>query len=252
MEIVFLGSGTSHGIPTIACACPVCTSENPKNNRTRASVWIRTGGRSLLIDTSTDFRIQAIREKITKLDVILFTHAHADHLHGLDDIRPLCWDKRIPVYGNSPTLSEIRRRFSYIFEDTQRGGGKPKIDLMELGETAEDIGGVRVQPIPIKHGSLDILGFRIGDFAYLTDCSEIPSESYDLLHDLDTLVIGALRDRPHETHFSVSQALAEVEKLRPARTYFTHLCHNLEHEELKSRLPSGVEPAFDGLILKLE
>ncbi|TFG62402.1 MAG: MBL fold metallo-hydrolase [Spirochaetales bacterium] len=251
MQIIFLGTGTSHGIPCIACSCAICTSSDPKNARTRASIWIRHRHLSLLIDTSTDFRFQAIREGMTSLDAIFFTHAHADHLHGLDDIRPLCRDKTMPVYGNEATLTEIRSRFNYIFEDTQKGGGKPKIELISLGNGAVDLGDLAVQPVPIKHGSLDILGFRLGGFAYLTDCSGIPEESYKLLENLEILVIGALRDKPHETHFSVPEALAEIGRIRPERAYFTHLCHNLEHQELLSRLPPNVEPAYDGQVLDL-
>ncbi len=248
MKVTFLGTGTSHGIPVSGCGCEVCTSTDPRNTRTRCSVWIEDGNTSVLIDTSTDFRAQSLREGIPAVDAIFFTHAHADHVHGLDDIRPYCWVKTIPVYGNSATIREIENRFSYIFNRTQKGGGKPKIILNEM-DYPVTTNGLKIIPVPIIHGSLGIFGFRVGGFAYLTDCSEIPGASYPLLEDLEVLVIGALRYRKHETHFSVSQALEEVTKIGPERTYFTHICHKLEHKRLISELPDHVRPAWDGLTL---
>ncbi|MEW5816607.1 MAG: MBL fold metallo-hydrolase [Spirochaetota bacterium] len=251
MKITFLGSGTSHGVPVIGCNCPVCTSTNPKNNRTRASIWVRNENTSVLVDTSTDFRTQAIREGLSTLDAIFFTHAHADHLHGLDDIRPISKNITIPVYGNQRTLEELKFRFDYVFKETQRGGGKPKIELHELTGSTVIIGSIKVTPIPIKHGILDILGFRFGNAAYLTDCSFIPESSLVLLKDLDVLLIGALRIKPHETHFSISQAIETANVLKPAMTYLTHLCHNVEHETLSKELPGNIQPAWDGLSVEL-
>jgi len=203
---------------------------------------------SIVIDTAPDFRQQALRQGIGTLDAILFTHAHADHVHGLDDIRPFSWTQTVPVYGNRATIEEIQVRFQYIFIETQKGGGKPKILLNEI-KSSFQIGTLAVIPVPIFHGKLNILGFRIGSFAYITDCSGIPEESYPLLTDLDVLVIGALRYKAHETHFSVSQALAEIEKIKPRRAYFTHLCHRIEHASLSSELPGHIRPAWDGLTL---
>lgn len=248
MKVTVLGSGTSHGIPVLGCDCAVCTSLDPRNKRTRCSVWVESETTSLIIDTPPDFRMQGLREGLHDVHGIFYTHAHADHLHGLDDIRPFCWTKRIPVYGNLPTIEEIRERFSYIFRETQRGGGKPKIELLHMNGPVT-LGDITVIPVPIKHGKLDVLGFRIGNFAYLTDCSGIPEESYGLLRDLDVLIIGALRYRDHETHFSVSRALVEVEKIRPRQAYFTHLCHRLDHETLDGETPDNVSPAWDGLTL---
>lgn len=248
MKVTFLGTGTSHGIPVIGCTCSVCTSTNPKNKRSRCSVWVEDENTSIVIDTAPDFRQQALRQGIGTLDAILFTHAHADHVHGLDDIRPFSWTQTVPVYGNRATIEEIQVRFQYIFIETQKGGGKPKILLNEI-KTSFQIGTLAVIPVPIFHGKLNILGFRIGSFAYITDCSGIPEESYPLLTDLDVLVIGALRYKAHETHFSVSQALAEIEKIKPRRAYFTHLCHRIEHASLSSELPGHIRPAWDGLTL---
>ena len=170
MKITILGSGTSHGVPMIGCDCEVCTSDDEKNKRTRASVWIEKDDTSILIDTSTDFRFQTLREGIPDIDAILFTHAHADHIHGLDDIRPYSYKHVVPVYGNKPTINELRRRFDYIFKKTQRGGGKPNIDLHRI-QRPFSIGPVEIIPVPIMHGKLPIFGVRIGGFAYLTDCS---------------------------------------------------------------------------------
>jgi len=232
----------------IGCSCEVCTSLDQKNNRTRSSIWIEYKDTSILVDTTTDFRTQAMREGIHDIDAILLTHAHADHIHGLDDIRPFSYNHAIPVYGNSPTLEELRCRFEYIFMETQRGGGKPKIDLHTV-DSPFYIGSIEIVPVPIMHGSLTILGFRIGTFAYLTDCSGIPEESYSLLHDIDLLVIGALRYKDHETHYSVSQAIKQIERIGAARAYLTHLCHRLEHTTLLDELPGHIRPAWDGLTL---
>lgn len=223
-------------------------SGNHKNKRTRCSVWIEKGDTSILIDTATDFRTQALREGLRDIDAVLLTHAHADHVHGLDDIRAFTYTHPIPVYGNRPTIEEVRRRFEYIFIETQVGGGKPKIDLHYV-EKQFTVGNVEVVPVPIYHGKLDILGFRIGNFAYLTDCSGIPEKSYQYLDDLDILVIGALRYKPHETHYSVAQALEQIAKTAPRRAYLTHICHRLEHTKLLKELPQHIKPAWDGLTL---
>jgi phosphoribosyl 1,2-cyclic phosphate phosphodiesterase len=239
----------------IGCDCAVCTSENPKNRRTRASILVETDrkpegeidGPVILIDTATEFRIQAIREGIRRLDAVFITHVHADHVHGLDDIRPLTSRKPLPLYASRADVEEIRQRFGYIFRPTQVGGGKPKIRTANLGREGVRIGRVRVLPIPIKHGTMDIYGYRIGKFAYLTDCNGIPESSYRLLEGLRVLVIGALRHEPHPTHFSVQEALDATKRISPGSAYLTHICHRLDHEQLARELPAGVMPAFDGL-----
>ena len=232
----------------IGCSCDVCTSENPRNMRTRCSVWIEEQDTSIIIDTATDFRAQALREGVHDVDAVLLTHAHADHVHGLDDIRSFTYKHPIPFYGNKATIDEVRQRFQYIFTETQIGGGKPKISLHYISKTFQ-AGPVTIVPVPIMHGELEILGFRIGGFVYLTDCSGIPEESYILLQNIDVAVIGALRYRPHDTHYSVSQAVAEIEKFAPRRAYLTHLCHRLDHERLLQELPGHIKPAWDGLTL---
>ena len=251
LKAILLGSGTSHGIPVVGCGCRVCRSADPRNSRMRASVLVEAGPARILIDAATEFRLQAVRAGLDRLDAVLLTHAHADHIHGLDDIRPLTRERPVPVFANAETLAELAERFSYIFRETQAGGGKPRIMLEKAGRSAFETAGVRVQPVPLRHGRLAILGWRIGGFAYLTDASEIPEDSRGLLEGLDTLVIGALRRRPHPTHFSIDQALAEIARIRPGRAFLTHLCHDLEHAELESELPSGVRPAWDGLELEI-
>ncbi|MBN2143989.1 MAG: MBL fold metallo-hydrolase [Candidatus Aureabacteria bacterium] len=253
MKITILGSGTSTGVPLLGCLCSVCKSQNPKNKRTRASVLLETGGTSILIDTSVDFRSQALRENVREIQAILYTHAHADHLLGLDDIRPLNFlhKKSIPCYGNAQTVSHIKTLFSYIFSDTQEGGGKPRISLTEIGMDPFEISRILVRPVPLWHGSLSILGYRIGGFAYLTDCSSIPEESFAMLQDLDILVLGALRQRVHPTHFSIGQAIEASQKIKAGRTWFTHLGHEIDHDVFEASLPPGVFLAYDGLKIEI-
>lgn len=249
MEAIIMGSGTSHGVPVVGCSCRVCRSEDPRDKRSRASLLVRSRDINLLIDTSTEFRIQAIREGISSLDAVFYTHSHADHLHGLDDIRPLTKDRPMPVYAGESTQKDIRKRFDYIFSirPGQKGGGRPKIELRPLVPEGVTIKGITIVPIPIFHGELPILGFRIGELAYITDCSRIPEDSYPLLRGIKKLIIGALRKRPHPTHFSIDEAVAEAERIGPENTWLTHLCHDHSHAELLEILPKKIEPAWDGL-----
>jgi phosphoribosyl 1,2-cyclic phosphate phosphodiesterase len=214
-------------------------------------VLIRTAESSLLIDTATEFRLQALEAGIQGIDGIFFTHAHADHVHGLDDLRPLSHHKPIEVFAAPDTRKEIETRFSYIFSRLGQRGGVPQIHMNTLGREAVNFADVRVQPIPVLHGSLPILGYRIGSCAYLTDCSSIPDTSYPLLEGLDVLIIDALRYRPHPTHFSINQALETIQRIAPRRAFLTHLCHNVEHHTLSHQLPEGIEPAYDGLEIEL-
>ncbi len=253
MQLTFLGTGTSHGIPVIGCTCDVCRSVNEKNKRTRASVWIEAGNISLLIDTATEFRLQAVREVIMKIDFVLLTHSHADHIHGMDDLRPLSKERAIPVYGNSETIRDIKKRFSYITGESQQGGGKPRLifteipgnNVFEYKSSQADC--LQIKPIAVRHGSLDILGYRIGNLAYITDCSFIPQDSMEALAGIETLILGSLRYKPHPTHFSVDEALTVIEKSGCRKAYLTHMCHNIEHDALEKQLPPHVKPAYDGL-----
>jgi phosphoribosyl 1,2-cyclic phosphate phosphodiesterase len=234
----------------IGCTCATCQSTDPHDARLRPSVYVAVDdGPKILIDTATDLRQQALAHKITRVDAILFTHSHADHVMGLDEVRRFNMIQRsaIPVYADPFTASELRRTFHYIFHPPeQKGGGIPQIALHTVdGPFAID--GVTVQPIALFHGARPILGFRFGRFAYLTDCNRIPDESWPLLQGLDLLVLDALRHRPHPTHFSVSEALQVVARLTPRQTYFTHICHDLAHEATNASLPGGVALAHDGL-----
>ncbi len=257
MLITVLGSGTSFGVPSINCNCPVCTSEDPHDKRTRASIWIQSRNTSVVIDTSTDFRQQALREKISTVDGLLITHCHADHVHGLDDIRPYTFRNPVPVFGNEWTMTEFKDRFSYLFHQTQRGGGKPRISIhtisnimLENNDTIK-IGELEFLPVPMKHGDLDVLGYRIDDFAYLTDCSSIPDSSFAKLKGVKYLIIDALRYKPHSTHFSIPEAIEAARRIGAEKTWFTHLCHDTLHKDLKQDLPGGIAPAFDGLKVKI-
>lgn len=252
MRITFLGTGTSHGVPMIGCDCPVCHSTDSNDKRTRSSVVVESNGTSLLIDTTPELRLQVLRENIRQIDAVLFTHAHADHVFGLDDVRRFndLSGRPMPCYGSSATLATIRRAYEYVFVPTQLGGGKPSLDLLPVdGQFTVD--GVDVLPVKVMHGKLHILGYRIGSFAYLTDVSRIPEQSMSLLHDLNVLVIGVIRHQPHETHFCVNQALEVVQELQPKRTYFTHIAHRLGHEETNATLPPHVRLAYDGLKIDL-
>jgi len=251
IELTFLGTGTSHGVPMIGCDCSVCRSSDPRNSRTRASVLVKTGGLSILIDTSPELRIQAIREGIQHVDALLFTHAHADHLFGLDDVRRFndLSGEVMPCYGSLATLRTIKKAFEYVFVPTQIGGGKPQLDLIPITGPFF-VGDVQIIPVPVLHGRVEVLGFRIGGLAYVTDCSSIPLDSRELLVGLDILVLGVLRPEPHETHFSLSQGLKVVEDLRPRKAYFTHIAHRMDHESVTASLPSGVELAYDGLVVR--
>ena len=272
MRVTMLGTGTSSGVPAIGCDCAVCRSTDPHDHRTRPSVLIDLGEsaevqrdegppagavagavRFVLIDTSTDLRAQALANDVRRVDTILFTHAHADHVFGIDDVRRFNAMQRssIPIMAAPHTLAEVRRSFEYIFNPPPaHGGGVPKLVPFAIGGPFM-LGGVDVVPVPLMHGPLPILGFRVGSFAYLTDCNQIPDGSWPLLSGVRTLVLDALRDRPHSTHYSVGEALDVVARLRPERTYFTHIAHDLGHQATCARLPAGVELAYDGQVLEI-
>lgn len=257
ISITVLGSGTSVGVPTIGCPCAVCHSDNPRDKRLRPSVLVsfeaKGRRRNIVIDTTPDFRIQALTSGFTWLDAILYTHAHADHVMGLDDIRPFNYGRpdRIPAYGSAETLEVIKNAFPYAFVERQtHPGGLPRVDAHVLESDPVDLLGVEFLPVPVWHGRRKILGFRFAQAAYVTDQSDIPDESIPLLEDLDVLFLDALRRIPHPAHSTVEQAVGWVERLRPKRAYLTHICHDLGHDETNAELPPGVELAYDGLVIE--
>jgi phosphoribosyl 1,2-cyclic phosphate phosphodiesterase len=251
MKITVLGSGTSSGIPLIGCECPVCHSVDPRDNRLRPSVMVSFGEQNVVIDTATDFRTQALRAGIERVDAVLFTHAHADHIMGLDDVRPFNFKhrQRIPIYGATETMDTLRRVFHYIFDDRAHLTFVPQLDLNVLNGQAFDLFGLSFQPIPVMHGDTKIYGYRFGNAAYLTDHSEIPDSSMEMLHDLDVLFLDALRHKPHPTHSTVQTSIETVNRLKPQRAYFTHISHDLQHAVTQAELPPGIYLAYDGLVI---
>jgi len=252
LRITVLGSGTSVGVPTIGCHCAVCTSEDPRDKRLRPSVAVQYGGHTVLIDATPDFRQQALRAGIEQVDAILITHAHADHILGLDDVRPLNYrmGRSIPVYGSEESIATLRRTFAYIFENTVSESSRPKIETRIFAERVPiPLFGVDFVPVRIWHGRTAVYGFRFGSAAYLTDHSEIPPESREQLRDLDVLFLDALRHKPHPTHSTVERSLATVAELHPRRAFFTHICHDLPHAETDAALPGNVRLAWDGLVI---
>ena len=250
MKLTILGTGTSHGVPVIGCSCAVCTSSDSRDKRMRCSLYIEgIAGERAIIDTGPEFRLQALRAGITGLDAVFLTHAHADHIHGLDDIRPLCKENPIPIYGNDITLSEFHERFSYIFKTTQAGGGKPHIKLIKVHKPVT-LGSLVFTPIPVKHGNIDILGWKIskthkksvhgkeggqGSAVYITDSSFISDESFNIIAKggpPELAIIGGLRLSAHETHFSFEQALHAGITMKAKQIYLTHICHSHSHKEI--------------------
>jgi phosphoribosyl 1,2-cyclic phosphate phosphodiesterase len=251
VRITFLGTGTSHGVPMIGCECATCRSTDPHDNRLRPSIFIETSNARVLVDAGPDLREQALRHRIARVDAIVFTHGHADHILGMDDVRRFnaLMDGSMPCYGDAATLEDIRRMFSYVFDPaTPKGGGLPQLDLRVI-DGPFSVGDIHLQPVPIWHGRRRILGFRVGAFAYLTDCSRIDEAAWPLLERLEVLVLDALREKPHPTHFSLSDAIATAARIGAARTFFTHMAHDLPHEATNARLPDGMRLAHDGLVL---
>ena len=251
-RVTFLGTGTSSGVPMIGCACEVCTSPDPRDTRLRPSIHVDVPGHaSIVIDTTPDFRQQMLTAGVTRVDAVLFTHSHADHILGLDDIRRFNWIQGgpVPCYTTAGIWEDISRTFYYAFDGVQRkGGGIPRIDRRHV-DGPFGVGGVRVVPVPLWHGDAPILGFRFGTFAYLTDCNRLDDAAWPLVEGVETLVIDALRDKPHSTHFTVAEALEVISRLAPRRAFMTHMSHDLGHAATSARLPAGVELAYDGLVL---
>jgi phosphoribosyl 1,2-cyclic phosphate phosphodiesterase len=253
LQLTILGSGTSMGVPTLGCHCAVCESQDPLDKRMRPSLLLSYGGRNVVIDTTPDFRSQAMRFRIDRLDAVIYTHGHADHILGLDDIRPFNLKQKgtIPVYASEDTLRGLRRQFAYIFEAPAPGSTLPGVELHAIDGPFE-LFGATIVPVPALHGELPVLGFRIGKAAYLTDFIRVPESSKELLRGLDEFILDALRYVPHPTHSNVEQSLALVEELKPQRAWFTHICHDLGHAETNSRLPRNVRLAYDGLHLTVD
>jgi phosphoribosyl 1,2-cyclic phosphate phosphodiesterase len=254
-RLTFLGSGTSHGVPMIGCTCDVCRSADPHDKRLRPSIYLEVDeGPSVLVDTSTDLRQQALTFDVRRVDAILMTHSHADHVMGMDEVRRFnaINGGAIPVFASAATARELRRIFQYVFEPApQQGGGIPQISLTEISGPF-NVGRLAVTPVPLLHGQLPILGFRFGSVAYLTDASAIPEAAWPLLDGIEVLVLNALRHRPHPTHFSLSEAVAVAERLQARQAWFTHVCHDLGHDATNRSLPDGMRLAHDGLQLRVE
>jgi len=247
MELLFLGTGTSYGVPMVGCDCEVCRSSDPHNKRTRASAVFRYDGRNVLVDTATELRLQVIANGIDRLDAVLFTHAHADHLHGLDDLRGFTSRQGpIDLYADARSADVIRTSFAYAFGEEAEYLELPRIRLHEIDGPFE-LFGETVWPIALEHGKLPVLGFRMGDIAYLTDCSGIPEESLRRLHRLEVLVIDAVRFKPHPTHFCLDEALEVIDILSPERALITHISHHFDHDTVNAMLPDNVRLAYDGL-----
>jgi len=252
-KALLLGSGTSTGVPTIACTCPTCLSDDPRDKRLRPSLLYQSDTTTIVFDTSSDFRTQMLRYGVTALDAIVFTHHHFDHIGGFDDIRPYNFfsgGKPLPLYLMKETLTALQTTFPYAFGKVEQlGGGVPIVETHTITENSFLVQDIEILPIPMYHGSMRVNGYRIGNFAYCTDTNYIPDTSLELLMDLDVLVLDALRYEPHPTHFTIDQAIEIVKKLQPRKTYFTHIAHQVKHAECQ--LPDGIELGYDGLEITL-
>lgn len=248
-SILVLGSGTSVGVPMIGCHCKVCTSSDPRDKRLRPSVLLRLGDCRILIDTSPDFRYQALRSHIERLDAVLYTHSHADHILGLDDLRPFNYMQReeIPLYASAETIGVIQEVFRYVFDGRPSQSTRPLVSSHIFSDEPICIAGIKIRPVRVAHGKITVYGFRFGDCAYLTDHSEIPPESLEMLTGLDVLFLEALRRNPHPMHSTLAQSLKTVELLKPKRAYFTHISHDIGHAAIEATLPPNVLLAYDGL-----
>lgn len=250
MRVTFLGTGTSRGVPVVGCRCPVCRSEDPRNRRLRSSILVESGV-TVVVDTSSDFRQQMLRAEVERLDAVVLTHHHADHILGLDDVFPYCVrsSQSLPIFASPDALDEVRLTFRHLFGET------PHARMARLSPRRIDgpfqLADLEFIPVELWHGDLPVLGFRIGSFAYLTDVSRIPDSSFALLAGLDCVVVDGLRYRRHPTHFSIPEALEAAERIGASATYLIHMCHDVDHETAERQLPPGVKLAYDGLVLEL-
>jgi len=257
LRITVLGCGTSMGVPQLGCRCAVCTSNDPRNHRTRPSIHLQQGNTCVLIDAPPELRLQLLAARLDEhLDAVLITHTHADHIMGLDDVRgfTLRTGKPMPVYAEASALNDLRRVFHYVFHPFPPGTSTPQIEFREIPAVGcpLQIGEMLIEPLRVFHGEMPILAFRVGPFAYVTDVSYIPPETLARLQGLELLILDALRFEPHPTHFNLQQALQMVEKLQPRRTLFTHLTHAFDYETVNAQLPEGVELAYDGQVVEIE
>lgn len=253
MQLTFLGTGTSQGVPVIGCPCSVCQSPDPRNRRTRTSALLRAEGQHILIDAGPDFRMQALANHIQHLDAVLLTHHHFDHIGGLDDLRPITEKAGVlPIYGYPETLNDVQQRFDYAFNEkiASVGSTRPRLKPTPLSGPFY-VGNVYIIPFDIVHGTWTIAGYRFGNLAYITDASAIPQASMELLYDLDVLVLNALRFKSHPTHFNLQEALVVIDRLRPRRTFLVHTTHAFDYTTIHEHLPNGVELAYDGLIVQV-
>lgn len=249
LQVTVLGCGTSTGVPVIGCACEVCCSADPKNHRLRTGLALRFGGRVALVDTSPDLRQQCLTHRVERVDAVLYTHSHADHIFGLDDLRPYNFRQHEPIqcYGSAGTLEQLRSTFAYAFDGVpSEGGGKPRLQTLCV-DGGFELFGLQVQALPVLHGSLEVTAYRIGPFAYVTDCHHIPEATFAALQGVDILILDALRYRPHPTHFTVAEALNAAQRIGAGTTYLTHMNHDIDYNAPAVALPPGVELAYDGL-----
>jgi len=258
-SLIILGSGTSMGVPTLGCDCRVCTSADPRDRRLRPSaavVWpTPSNAHHVIIDTGPDFRAQALNNNIANVDAVLYTHPHADHILGMDDLRPLSFKslEKIPLYADDPTAAVLETIFSYTFSEDSQYKLRARVQMNRLnGHDSVEIFGARFQRIPLLHGAIETGGYRFGNAAYLTDMNAIPDSSLPLLEDLDVVIIDALRERPHPSHANVEEAIAWVNKIGPHRAWFTHMSHDIFHEEVEAKLPAHIRLAYDGLTIPIE
>lgn len=254
-EIVILGSGTSMGVPTLGCDCSVCTSTDPRDTRTRPSIAVQWDAHTVVIDTGQDFRQQVLREHIRHIDAVFYTHPHADHILGMDDLRPLSFQHSngLPLYADDGTASVLHRIFEYTFSPSAKYPTRPRVQLHPLNDhESAEIGGLRFQRVPVLHGDITVAGYRFASVAYLTDMNGIPESSLPFLANLDILIIDALRWNHHPSHNNVDQALSWIDQIKPRRAYFTHIAHELDHEKTEAGLPPNVRLTYDGLRLEFE